>query len=147
MRNRAWWLTIVLTLTLAGAMVSAQWIRHPTAGLPRTADGRPDLSAPTPRGSDGKPIIAGLWVARPSIIFDMARGLPGGVPYQPWAEALFKRRVADDAREDPTAKCIVGGVPRSDFVHVEARVRTVSCSSSGMAGFATAGCRCVGHLR
>ena len=24
--------------------------------------------------------------------------------------------MADDAREDPTAKCIVGGVPRSDFV-------------------------------
>ena len=116
MRYRASWFTVVLTLTLAGAVVSAQWIKHPTAGLPRTADGRPDLAAPTPRGADGKPTIAGLWVPRPTIIFDMARNLPGGVPFQPWAEDLFKRRVANDALEDPTAKCIVGGVPRSDFV-------------------------------
>jgi len=27
----------------------AQWINHPTPGIPRTADGKPDLTAPTPR--------------------------------------------------------------------------------------------------
>ena len=41
---------------------------------------------------------------------------PGDVPFQPWAEALYKQRRANDSRDDPTARCIVGGVPRSDFV-------------------------------
>jgi hypothetical protein len=45
------------------------------------------------------------------------RGMNGGdVPYQPWAKALYAERQANDSRDDPTAKCIVGGVPRSDFV-------------------------------
>ena len=48
---------------------------------------------------------------------DITRGYTGGtVPFQPWAEALFKKRVADSARDDPSAKCIMGGVPRADFV-------------------------------
>jgi hypothetical protein len=38
------------------------------------------------------------------------------VPYQPWAEKLYKERRANDGRDDPTASCIVGGVPRSDAV-------------------------------
>ena len=45
------------------------------------------------------------------------RNLPqGSVPYQPWAEKLYKERRANDGRDDPTANCIVGGVPRSDPV-------------------------------
>ena len=27
----------------------AQWLNHPTPGMPRTADGKPNLSAPAPR--------------------------------------------------------------------------------------------------
>jgi hypothetical protein len=48
----------------------------------------------------------------------MTRGIKSGevVPFQPWAEALFKQRRANDSRDDPTARCVVGGVPRSDFV-------------------------------
>ena len=48
----------------------------------------------------------------------MTRGMKSGevVPFQPWAEALFKERRANNSRDDPTASCIVGGVPRSDFV-------------------------------
>ncbi|MBM3818984.1 MAG: hypothetical protein FJW14_08210 [Acidimicrobiia bacterium] len=38
------------------------------------------------------------------------------MPYQPWAEALYKQRRANESRDDPTANCIVGGVPRSDLV-------------------------------
>jgi hypothetical protein len=41
---------------------------------------------------------------------------PGSVPFQPWAEKLYKERRANDGRDDPTASCIVGGVPRSDAV-------------------------------
>jgi hypothetical protein len=104
-------------VSMTTGLLSAQWIRHPTAGIPRTQDGRPNLSAPVPRGADGKPVLAGLWRPSPGLAGDITRGMKGGtVPYQPWALELFNRRQADDSRDDPTAKCIVGGVPRSDFV-------------------------------
>src|SRR5216110_506287 len=38
--------------------LSAQWIHYPTAGIPRTADGKPNLTAPAPRTADGKPDLS-----------------------------------------------------------------------------------------
>ena len=37
-------------LLLTMAPLTAQWLNYPTLGIPRTADGKPDLSAPTPKG-------------------------------------------------------------------------------------------------
>ena len=39
----------------------AQWLSYPTAGVPKLANGQPNLSAPTPRAADGKPDLSGLW--------------------------------------------------------------------------------------
>lgn len=39
----------------------AQWISYPDASLPRTRDGKPDLSAKAPRTADGKPDLSGIW--------------------------------------------------------------------------------------
>ena len=47
-------------LLAAALPTSAQWIKFPTAGIPRTADGKPDLNAPTPRTPDGKPDFSGI---------------------------------------------------------------------------------------
>jgi len=109
-----------IALVLAAAMIAspaAQWLNHPTPGVPRTPDGKPNLAAPMPRGADGKPVLAGLWRPSPGIGPDITRGMNGGdVPFQPWAKALFEQRRANNSRDDPTANCIVGGVPRSDFV-------------------------------
>lgn len=111
-----------LRIAIAAALVTtaspaAQWLQYPTAGIPRTADGKPDLSAPAPRTADGKPDLSGLWRPAAMLIGDIARNLePGAVPFQPWAEAVYKQRRATDGRDDPTANCIVGGVPRSDLV-------------------------------
>jgi hypothetical protein len=41
--------------------VHAQWLDYPTPGVPRTADGKPNLSAPAPRTVDGKPDLPGMW--------------------------------------------------------------------------------------
>ena len=38
------------------------------------------------------------------------------VPFQPWSADLYKQRRANNSKDDPTANCIVGGVPRSDLV-------------------------------
>ena len=76
----------VCASVLAGASAAAgQWLDYPTPGIPRTADGKPDLSAPVPRAVDGKPDLSGLWGAEclalsacwtKSRFFDIATGLP-----------------------------------------------------------------------
>ena len=109
---------LVVALFVMSTSVAAQWLKHPTPDIPRTADGKPDMSAPTPRHANGRPVIGGLWRPAPGTVGDMTRGMTKGevVPFQPWAEAVFKERRANDSRDDPTARCVVGGVPRSDFV-------------------------------
>jgi hypothetical protein len=42
--------------------VEAQWLNHRDPRIPRTADGKPNLSAPAPR-VDGKPDLTGVWQA------------------------------------------------------------------------------------
>jgi hypothetical protein len=42
----------------------AQWLNHPTPNIPRTADGKPDLTAPPPRSADGRPDFSGHWTGR-----------------------------------------------------------------------------------
>jgi hypothetical protein len=112
----------LLALTLAGiatVAIDAQWLKVPTAGIPRTPDGRPNLSAPVPRTPDGRPLLGGLWKPQPArVIGNITAGLAPGqtVPFQPWAAAIYQERVANLAKDDPTSNCIVGGVPRSDFV-------------------------------
>src|SRR5262249_283884 len=99
------------------ASASAQWLNYPTPGMPRTPDGKPNLSAPAPRTPDGKPKIAGIWITQGIYIGDIAKDLkPGEVPFQPWAEALYKHRRETESKDDPTGRCIPGGVPRSTAV-------------------------------
>jgi hypothetical protein len=54
---------IALALPVLPLPAEAQWIKYPTPGIPRTADGKANLSAPAPRTADGKPDLSGLWRA------------------------------------------------------------------------------------
>jgi hypothetical protein len=102
---------------LMTASASAQWLKYPTPGIPRTADGKPNLSAPAPKTADGKADISGLWLTAGIYIGDIAKDLkPGEVPFQPWAEELYKHRRETLSKDDPTGRCIPGGVPRSTAV-------------------------------
>jgi hypothetical protein len=119
-------------IAIAGSL-GAQWLNYPTPGVPRTADGKPNLSAPVPKTADGKPDLSGVWQAddgrllkpelRPARSpfpqaaslrwIDFGWGLAGGLPYQPWAADAVKQRKALDGRDDPTsAACLPLGVPR-----------------------------------
>ena len=110
-------IAIAAALTMMTTSASAQWLNYPTPGLPRTADGKPNLSAPAPKQADGKPDLSGLWLTQGIYIGDIAKDLkPGEVPFQPWAEKLFKERRENLSKDDPTGWCIPGGVPRSTAV-------------------------------
>jgi hypothetical protein len=107
---------LIAALAMAASTVP-QWLKYPTAGIPRLPDGKPNLSAPAPKTADGKPDISGLWLPGGGYVGNIARDLkPEDVPYQPWAAELYKQRRATESKDDPTAQCIVGGVPRSDLV-------------------------------
>ena len=60
---------LFLTAALSPSLM-AQWPSYPSRGVPRTADGKPDLTAPAPKMADGKPDFSGMW--------ENARGGPGG---------------------------------------------------------------------
>jgi hypothetical protein len=108
-------LALVTALLMTGS-VSAQWLKYPTPGLPRTADGKPNLSAPAPKLPDGKLDISGLWLTQGIYIGDIAKDLKEEVPFQPWARELYKKRRDTLSKDDPTGRCIPGGVPRSTAV-------------------------------
>ena len=109
--------TFGLCAFLLAAAAHAQWLNYPTPDVPRTADGKPNLSAPVPRTPDGKPDLSGVWLTRGGFTVNMAKDLkPGEVSFQPWAEELYKHRLGNEGKEDPQAYCVLSGVPREDVV-------------------------------
>jgi hypothetical protein len=101
---------------VVSALASAQWLNHPTAGIPRLPDGKANLDALTPKTHDGKPDLSGLWQPYGGYVVNIAKDLKESVPFRPWAEELFKQRRATESKDDPTGWCVPGGVPRSDAV-------------------------------
>jgi hypothetical protein len=93
-------------LTLLAAPVSAQWPLHPV-GVPKGPDGKPNLAAPAPRTADGKPDFSGIWMIAGGTI---GIGLSGGLPFQPWAADLQKKRAAEGGLNDPDGLCLPQGV-------------------------------------
>ena len=123
---------LVFSVLLAGpAGVRGQWIDYPTPGIPRTASGAPDLGAPAPRTSDGKPDFSGMWFANvPAKDYcreadciqeeRMAREqinlgikMPGGLPYTEWSRQQMVERRANGGREDPHTYCMPPNFPRA----------------------------------
>lgn len=112
--------------SLLSTTAGAQWLNYPTPGTPRLPDGRPDLSAPAPRAADGKPDLTGVWRgAGPLYRFNIAQDLnPEDI--QPWAEALFLKRVRDSRKDSPLARCLPVSVPYHNFFNLARIVQTPS---------------------
>ena len=116
----------VALIALMAATVHAQWLNYPTRGVPRTADGKPNLNAPAPRTADGKPDLTGIWQLQPpnscvgcqvdyppaAEFLNLGAKLKDGLPYQPWAAALVKERRAQLGKDDPVGFCKPGGAVR-----------------------------------
>ena len=66
---------------------------------------------PTPRLSNGRVDLSGVWSPDRNFIYDISDALKSGdkLPTQPWAEKLTRERMSKD---DPEANCLPTGVPR-----------------------------------
>jgi hypothetical protein len=97
---------IAVVTVLLSAPLSAQWLNHPTPGIPRTPDGKPNLAAPAPRTPDGKPDLSGLWTKiSPKYSRNIAADLkPEDI--QPWAQALVEKRREDLGKEYMNVQCV-----------------------------------------
>lgn len=121
MKSRPHAALLVAIVSCASLSLDAQWIRYPTAGVPKTRDGKPNLSAPAPRTADGKPDFSGVWQndnygppgqeglggTPKTVFFDLTHGMANATPpYQPWAAALAAQRRKDEAKDNPDARCL-----------------------------------------
>jgi len=103
-------IVILAALWLIPASVSAQWLDWRTPAIPRTSDGKPNLTGPAPRTADGKPDLSGLW--QPEVNpyrFNVIQDLKDEAIFRPAAEAIFMGRVVDFRRDDPVTNCLPGG--------------------------------------
>jgi len=91
----------------------AQWVNHPTAGIPRNKDGKPNLTAPAPKTPDGKPDFSGIWQAPDGRYLNNLAADGVAVPMQPWAAKVLKEREDNQARDRPSGQCLPHSV--TDF--------------------------------
>jgi hypothetical protein len=125
--------SVAIATVLSSALL-AQWAAPPDAGVPKTIDGKPDLTAPAPRTREGKPDFSGNWIrgdgqlgpagggtlpgppptftpGPPVTTFrDVGANMKGGLPLQPWAADLVKSRRAGNSKDNPDALCLPMGI-------------------------------------
>ncbi len=126
---------VVLLSVPAGLF--AQWPSYPSPGVPKTPDGKPNLTAPAPRTADGKPDFSGIWqndrtvggtvaarssakppssnedliaIARRSPFWNLGSQFKDGLPFTPWGAKVHSERVADNSKDNPDAHCLPMGI-------------------------------------
>ena len=133
-RRTLGFLFVIVAILAVPALSFGQWLKYPTDGVPKNADGTPNRNAPTPRLPSGKPDFSGLWhatnparcggggsqfiecgteIGGSPLGGNLGRNLPEGLPYQPHAAKLAKERRADDSRDDPHVRCLPDNPPRA----------------------------------
>ena len=53
---------VAIIVAMCSVSIGAQWPKYQAPGVPRGADGKVAMDAPTPRTPDGKPDLSGNWV-------------------------------------------------------------------------------------
>jgi hypothetical protein len=77
MKNRI--ACLFFLLLVAPLYLNAQWAIYHDPTIPRTKDGKPNLSAPAPR-VNGKPDLSGIWIPESAPLSEIGQFLlPGGI--------------------------------------------------------------------
>jgi len=97
--------------------------------LAAQAPGAMTRAGALPRTPDGKPDLSGFWQVMNTAAWDIQdhsaqKGVPAGqgvvegneIPYQPWAAAKKKENFEKRASLDPETKCYLPGVPRITYM-------------------------------
>ena len=120
---------IAIAVACLSVPAGAQWLDRPAAGVPRDALGTPLMTASVPRTLDGKPDLSGVWQPTPEAVvggrsveasgvaprylFDVTRGLPDRESLMtPWAADVYRQRAQNSRRDNPLIACQPAGVPR-----------------------------------
>ena len=128
-------ITILVALPGFSPQLSAQWLQYPTAGIPRTPDGKPDLTRPSPRMGN-VPDLSGMWRAAHRLpcndvtlicsdlpisaqFQNLGAGLPGGLPYSEWSRATQEQR---GPKDNPYTRCLTPGGP---YMHLLPTMRRI----------------------
>jgi hypothetical protein len=135
-------LTLLVLFGLLGIGVHAQWLNYPTPGIPRTKDGKPNLTAPAPRTADGRPDLSGVCNAADAagemkrLFGDDAELLPcrDGAGHhleirdqhlrrlqprtsiRPEAAAILQRRLTSTTEFFSPTHCLPAGIPLATLV-------------------------------
>jgi hypothetical protein len=112
---------IRIAAVIAGAVVIAVAVATAQAG--------PASTPRVPRSADGKPDLSGIWQVVNAAAWDLQghqarRGEPAGlsvvvggaIPYQPWAAQKKQENFEHRLTEDPETKCYLPGVPRITYM-------------------------------
>jgi hypothetical protein len=141
---------LLMGITIAGIFTcaDAQWPDYPDSRIPRTKDGKPNLTAPAPR-LNGRPDLSGVWQAdrSPASEYDRVLGKgwsdlqpdtqdittnflnlfwgmkPEEEPLRPEAAAMVSHR-RQNPQESPFTQCLPGGIPATLLVQTFKIVQT-----------------------
>jgi hypothetical protein len=105
--------------------LAAQWLAYKTPGIPRTPDGKPNLSAPAPRTADGKPDLSGIWRGPMNSVYlqNIAADLkPNEI--QPWAQTLYQQHIRNLGADSPRAHCLPDPPPYYHLAGISRVVQT-----------------------
>ena len=132
---------VLVVCCLFVTVAQAQWLNYPAPGVPRTKDGKVNLTAPMPKTPDGKPDLSGVWHVQPTGLAEMKRlfgndvdvvqvpGMevdtiskyaisvfmdfkPGEAPVQKHvAEALASHQKRSDSGLDNLTRCLPASIP------------------------------------
>src|SRR5580698_4503216 len=127
---------LILILATSSLSLLAQWPDYAGPAVPRTSDGKPNLTGPTPKTADGKPDLSGIWqyqrpleppgqaatppppqtpspnndivplAVRRSQFWNLGASFKDGLPFQPWAAELHRQRVEQNSKDNPDAHCL-----------------------------------------
>jgi len=106
-------MTYAATIAL---LLLTQWVNVSLPNIPRLANGKANLSAPVPRTADGKPDLTGIWRNPDGRYLDNLATGGVEVPFQPWAAALYKERQGNFSKDRPSGRCLPHGVPDAMLV-------------------------------